>query len=220
MAAPKQSNKPNIVVFIADGSEDVETVTVIDVLRRTQNVNLIVATVGGKSQITASRETKIVGDSTLEDVLKMNKKFDMAVLPGGMPGATNLYNDKKLIQFISDNLSNPKFILAAICASPAVVLSQSGLLKNLPATCYPAAKFKQLLKENGVQYKTDRVVIAESASKSLIVTSQGPGTALEFSFVLVQLLFGYKAANTIANAMLVLFDTKYEKQISEWKKKT
>ena len=86
---------------------------------------------GGKSQITASRKTKIVGDATIEDAIKRNNKYDMICLPGGMPGATNLYNDKALTELINDNLKNPKFILCAICASPAVVLSQNGLLKGL-----------------------------------------------------------------------------------------
>eukprot|EP00484_Ammonia_sp_Unknown_P030191 CAMPEP_0197029962 /NCGR_PEP_ID=MMETSP1384-20130603/9300_1 /TAXON_ID=29189 /ORGANISM="Ammonia sp." /LENGTH=241 /DNA_ID=CAMNT_0042459229 /DNA_START=1543 /DNA_END=2268 /DNA_ORIENTATION=- len=219
LMADDKKQQPNILVCIADGSEDLEAVTIIDVLRRTGAVNVTVATVGGKAQITASRLTKIAGDATLEDVTKANTKFDMICLPGGMPGAANLGDDKTLMQLITDHLANPKFVLAAICASPAVVLSQHGLLKGLPATCYPADKFKQMLKDNGAVYQAKRVVIAQSTSNALIVTSQGPGTALEFSFVLVQLLLGYKAANTIANAMLTLFGLDYVDQINELKSK-
>merc|ERR1712154_25106 len=141
--------------------------------------------------------------------LKENKKFAMICLPGGMPGATNLYNDKTLTSLITDNLkNNPGFILGAICASPAVVLSQNGMLKGLPCTGYPVDKFKQLIAKNGGKYQNDSVVIA-AADKSIIVTSQGPGTALEFSLVLVQLLFGFQSANKIAVAMLTLFGTEY-----------
>ena len=198
------------------------------------------ATVGGKSQITASRKTKIVGDSTLEDIVKKNDRFDMICLPGGMPGATNLYNDKVLTQLINDNLKNPKFILGAICASPAVVLSQNGLLKGLEATCYPADKFKKMLGNNGGIYVNKRVVISQSTQQSLIgmffvyypctkhnqytmkykVTSQGPGTALEFSFVLVQLLLGFYAAYNISQAMLTLFGTEYCDRIDEIRNKS
>eukprot|EP01083_Nonionella_stella_P023580 65249_1 len=161
----KQQNEPNILVCVADGSEDLEAITIIDVLRRTKAVNLTVATVGGKNQITASRKTKIVGDATLEEVIKKNKKFDMIALPGGMPGATNLGNDKTLISLINDNLTNPNFILGAICASPAVALSQNGILKGLNATCYPADKFKQMLMDNGAKYKNEPVVIAQTDKK-------------------------------------------------------
>lgn len=169
MAEQKQNQQqPNVLICIAEGSEDLEAVTIIDVLRRTKALNVTVATIGGKSQITASRKTKIVGDATLNDAIKNNNKYDMICLPGGMPGATNLFNDKTLTELINENLKNPKFILAAICASPAVVLSQNGLLKGLQATCYPADKFKQLLSDNGAKYVNERVVIAQSVQKSVI----------------------------------------------------
>lgn len=75
---------PNVLVVIAEGSEDIESVTIIDVLRRTKSVNLLVATVNG-AQICASQKTKIIGDCTIESVA--NHIFDMICIPGGIPGA-------------------------------------------------------------------------------------------------------------------------------------
>jgi len=211
MAEEKQSG-PNVLICIADGSEDLEAVTIIDVLRRTKVLNVTVATVGGKSQITASRGTKIVGDCTIEEAAKQKTTFDMICLPGGMPGATNLGNDGTLKKMISAHQKNANFVVAAICAAPAVALAVNGVLKGVDATCYPVDKFKAILTGNGAQFRNDSVVIAKSG-QSVIVTSQGPGTALEFSFVLVHLLLGFKAANQIAKAMLMLYSTKYSEQI-------
>eukprot|EP01084_Bolivina_argentea_P072743 132060_1 len=143
----------------------------------------------------------------------------MICLPGGMPGAANLQNDKTLTSLITDHLNNPDFVLGAICAAPAVVLSQHGLLKGLNATCYPVDKFKDMFKNNGVTYQNVPVVIAPTKS-AVVVTSQGPGTALEFAFVLVHLLFGFKPANKIANGMLTLYGTKYVDQIKNVKSKS
>ena len=158
---PKNNDKANILVCIADGSEDIETVTIIDVLRRTQKVNLTVATVGGKNEITASRKTKFIGDCKIEDIAKNNKQFNMICLPGGMPGATNLYNDKILLSILKNHLNKiQNFILGAICASPSIVLSQYGILKGLPATSYPVEKFINILKNNKAKYQDGSVVIA------------------------------------------------------------
>ena len=128
---------------------------------------LIVATIGGKKQITASRKTKIVGDATLEEIIENKTQFNMICLPGGMPGATNLYSDKSLFSLLTSHLNKPGFILAAICAAPAVILGQHGLLKGLPCTCYPVDKFKQLIRDNGGIYLNELVVIA-SNDKSII----------------------------------------------------
>ncbi len=102
MSEEKQQNGPNVLVCITDGSEDLEAVTIIDVLRRTQTLNVTVASIGGKLQITASRGTKMVGDFTIEQVSKQQTKFDMICLPGGMPGATNLGNDPTLKSLIAE----------------------------------------------------------------------------------------------------------------------
>lgn len=161
MAEQKESG-PSVLVCIADGSEDLEATTIIDVLRRTKTLTVTVATIGGKAEVTMSRGTKIVGDSTIEDVAKQTSTFDMICLPGGMPGATNLGNDATLKSMISEHQKNANFIVAAICAAPAVALAANGVLKGLSATCYPVGKFKSLLTTNGAKFVNQSVVIAES----------------------------------------------------------
>jgi len=128
-------------VVVADGSEDLETVTVIDVLRRaSDSVNVTVATIGNKETVVLARGTKLIGDQKIENC--GNQEYDLIVCPGGMPGAENLHKDKTLLKLLKTNIEKKRMI-AAICASPAVVLAQHGLLKNIPSVCYPDAKFEK-----------------------------------------------------------------------------
>ena len=134
-----------------------------------------------------------------------------------MPGATYLHMSKSLTQILTKHNSNNKSILGAVCASPAVVFAQDNkiLQKNENGSCYPADKFLKLFKDNGVNNlnNTNTVTLIDGNKRKIggdnnnggatVVTSQGPGTALEFSLTLVELLFGLNDAKTIGNAMLV-----------------
>jgi len=175
-----------VLVAIADGTEELEAVTIIDVLRRAK-ADVTVASVGAR-QVTASRGVNLVADAVISDCA--GSVYDLIALPGGMPGAEHLRDSKELTDMLKDQADSGR-LYAAICASPAVVLKPHGLLKNKKATCYPS-----LLSEldNPEQAK---VVVDGSC-----ITSQGPATALEFSLKLVELLFDKQKSQEVAQAML------------------
>ncbi len=176
-----------ILVVIADGSEEIEAVTIIDTLRRAKT-EVIVASVNDK-QITASRGVRIVADAAIAECT--GQKYDLIVLPGGMPGAEHLRDCKELIKMLGEQKQAGRYY-AAICASPAVVLQHHGLLEGHKATCYPSM-MDQL--KNPVKNAT--VVVDGNC-----ITSQGPATALEFSLKLVELLEGKAKAKEVAEDML------------------
>jgi 4-methyl-5(b-hydroxyethyl)-thiazole monophosphate biosynthesis len=175
-----------VLVPIADGIEELEAVTIIDILRRAE-IDVTVASVGTR-QITASRGVKIVTDALIADCV--NEVYDLIVLPGGLPGADNLRDSAELTRMLKDQAASDR-LYAAICASPACVLKAHGLLKDKKATCYPSMQ-SQLPNS-----QTDNVVVDGNC-----ITSQGPATAMEFALKLVELLAGADIANEIAKALL------------------
>jgi 4-methyl-5(b-hydroxyethyl)-thiazole monophosphate biosynthesis len=178
-----------VLVPIAEGTEELEAVTIVDVLRRA-GAQVTVASVGGL-QVTASRGVHLVADTLISDC--SGKRFDLIVLPGGMPGAQNLC-DSSLLGVLLKRQDDEGRLFGAICASPAVVLEHHGLLEGKKATSYPS--FMDQLKS--AKATPSRVVVDGQC-----VTSQGPGTALEFALTLVELLFGKEKAKEIAEAMVV-----------------
>lgn len=165
-----------VLIPLADGCEEIEAVTVIDILRRA-GVEVIVAGLAAK-QIKCSRGTVIMPDVLLDDVL--NEPFDMIVLPGGMPGAEHLKNDKRIISLLQ-NMAEASKYLAAICAAP-MALHAADLLNHRTATSFPGVLDNL---PGSHRYSTQAVVVDGN-----IVTSRGPGTAMDFALTLVELLCG------------------------------
>ncbi len=176
-----------VLVAIAEGIEELEAVTIIDVLRRTE-ADVTVASVGDK-QVTASRGVNLVADTVISDCV--GNVYDLIALPGGMPGAEHLRDSKELIEMLNEQAASGR-LYAAICASPAVALKPHGLLKDKKATCYPSLLLDL---DNPEQAK---VVVDGN-----LITSQGPATALEFSLKLIEMLFDKQKSQEVANAMLV-----------------
>jgi 4-methyl-5(b-hydroxyethyl)-thiazole monophosphate biosynthesis len=167
------------LVPIADGSEEIEAVCIIDTLRRAE-VDVTVASVTGQRQITASRQTGIVADALIEACA--DTTYDLIALPGGMPGAEHLRDSEVLFELVKAQRDAGR-LYAAICASPAVAFLPHGLLAGRRATCFPS--YRSLLKDAAeVETRDERVVVDAN-----LVTSQGPGTAIEFALKLVELLF-------------------------------
>jgi len=177
-----------VLVPIADGTEEIEAVCIVDTLRRAC-AEVTLASVSGKLQITASRGVKIVADALIAEC--SGKTYDLVVLPGGMPGATNLRDSNELAEILKHQQQQGR-LYGAICASPAIVLEHHGLIGIRKATCYPS-----FAKE--LQNPADLHVVVDGT----LVTGQGPGTAIEFALKLVELLFDKTKAAEIAKAMLV-----------------
>ncbi|MCG3176744.1 MAG: Protein/nucleic acid deglycase 3 [Candidatus Omnitrophica bacterium] len=177
------------LVVLAEGFEEIEAVTPIDVLRRA-GVQVIVAGVG-EEIVTGSHGIRLAADLKLEDYAGTP---DAVVLPGGMPGAENLRRSEAVQRLVQRAASGGKLI-AAICASPAVALSGAGLTEGRTVTCYPGFE-KQL--PAGAKHSTERVVKDGS-----LLTSRGPGTALEFALALVRELAGEETARRLSEGMIV-----------------
>lgn len=167
----------HVLVLLAPGFEDLEAVTITDLLVRA-GINVITAGLNQQA-VTASRGTRISADTTLDAVL--DTLYDMVVLPGGQPGADNLQNDARVISLLQRHADRNKYI-AAICAAPKV-LEHALLLNNKMATSFPGV----LKKTNNISINIidDAVVIDEN-----IITSRGPGTAIDFTLKLIELLEG------------------------------
>jgi 4-methyl-5(b-hydroxyethyl)-thiazole monophosphate biosynthesis len=166
-----------ILVPVADGTEELEAITIIDVLVRA-GATVQVASVTGNLNVVCSRGVKLTADCLIQDCV--SDTFDAIVCPGGMPGAQHLSDSHELHELLKHQ-SNHNKLTAAICASPAVVLAHHGIIGDRPATCYPAEKFIAKIPN----YCTDPVVVDGN-----LITSQGPGTSLPFSLKVVEALFG------------------------------
>jgi protein deglycase len=183
---------PKVLVTLADGSEEIEAVTVIDVLRRAKIEVCVASVMPKRKQIKASRGVLIEADELLPSCLELT--WDMIVLPGGMPGSQHLSDCVPLIQKLRQQLVEGRWV-AAICAAPAVVLARHKLIPDAVATCFPAAQAE--LQENIRQLSQQHLVIDKT-----LITSQGPGTAMDFALHLVATLSDVAQAEEIARAMV------------------
>ena len=178
-----------VLVPLADGAEEIEAMTIIDVLRRA-GANVTAAGINAL-EVTAAHGVRLLADKLISDCA--DETYDMIVLPGGMPGSENLRNSK-LLEDLLLNQRNEGRWYAAICAAPAVVLAPLGLLADHHATCYPG--FTGQLRDATVS--DDRVVV-----DGRCITSKGPGSAMEFAVTLVSILFGEAKADEIAAGLLM-----------------
>ena len=182
-----------VLVPIADGTEEIEAVTIIDVLRRAGADVTVASVMPNQLQVTASRGVKLVADQPITECI--DKHYDLIALPGGMPGAEHLRDSKELIQLLQNqNLAGKQY--AAICAAPAVALLPHGLLSQRRATCHPSRM--KTFEKTDTQAVNERVAVDGNC-----ITSQGPGTAIEFSLKLVESLFGPEKAKEVAGPMVV-----------------
>ena len=165
----------SVLVPLAQGCEELEAITVVDLLRRA-GVSVVTAGLDSKP-VRASRETVLIPDTTLDEALK--REYDMVVLPGGLPGADYLERDARIRDLLRQMAEANRYT-AAICAAPKV-LASSGLLDGKQVTNFPGA----LDYFAGFEYSGNAVV-----QDGKIITSRGPGTAMDFALTLIENLVG------------------------------
>jgi 4-methyl-5(b-hydroxyethyl)-thiazole monophosphate biosynthesis len=174
------------MVPLADGFEDIEALTVVDILRR---AGIKVDTVGVVGTVIVSRsDVRVFADKKISDINADD--YDAIVLPGGTQGVQNLSRSSRLIEILKDFNKKGKLI-AAICAAPSV-LAKIGLLDDKKATIFPGME-KELPKP-----RAERVVVDGN-----IITSQAPGTAIEFALAIVGKLLGKEKAYQVEKDLVV-----------------
>ncbi len=180
--------KKAVVVF-AEGFEEVEAVTPVDVLRRA-GVEVTTASIGGKT-VTGAHGVPYVADVELS---ALTGDFDMIVLPGGMPGSKNI-GESETAKALTEKMFKAGKLIASICAAPVFTLGAWGILDGKRATCY--AGMEKMFPES-VTFVPERVVV-----DGTVTTSRGPGTAVYFGLALAEQLMGAETAKNVAEAMLV-----------------
>lgn len=177
-----------VLVPLAQGCEELEAVTVIDLLRRAKIEVVTAGLVPGP--VTCARGTTIVPDTALDEALA--RDYDMVVLPGGEPGATNLAGDARILKLLKTMAARHKRT-AAICAAPKV-LAAAGVLDGKRATSFPGAlepsKYPHI-------HLTQFSVVTDGA----VTTSRGPGTAMDFALALIELLAGREKRDEVETAL-------------------
>ena len=163
------------LVLFAQGSEELEAVTIVNILRRAGVVVTLAGLAAGV--LSGSRGVNILPDTTLDAVLRDN--FDMIILPGGQPGTNHLKADERVLHLLRQMNEQGRYI-AAICAAPSV-LAAAVLLDDKKATCYPTC----LDEFHNVHVQTASIV-----EDGKLITSRGPGTAMDFALLLAERLVG------------------------------
>lgn len=175
---------------MARGCEELEAVTLTNIFRR---AGFEVVTAGLESEngvVKCARGTVILPDTTLAQAITGN--YDLVVLPGGQPGTDNLLRDERIIQLVQEMQSQGRYV-AAICAAP-MVLGKAGVLQGKSATSYPGCLDKMRLP--GVNYLEDAVVV-----DGKVITSKGPGTAMDFALQLVEILAGSELRKRVESGL-------------------
>ncbi|WP_341503120.1 DJ-1 family glyoxalase III [Gallaecimonas sp. GXIMD4217] len=183
-----------ILVTVADGSEEMEVITLVDVLRRA-DLEVTLASLDER-QVTCARGSRLVADATFEEIAEF--QFELIALPGGLGGAERQGQHQGLVGMLRGHQAEGRWI-GAICAAPALSLAANGLIPaKAKITGHPG--FHNLLGD--YRLKAGAAVVRDDQHR--LITSQGPGTALAFALALVELLLGKEKAQRVAAPMVLL----------------
>ena len=196
-----------VLVFFAPGFEEVEALTPVDYLRRA-GIDVITAALGKERLVTGSHDIPVMADTCLPDLVKEDKldifHWDGVILPGGMPGSSNLAASQEIGAFLKDMVREEKWV-CAICAAPALVLAPLGLLEGREFTCFPGLEEKV----TGAKWREDRVVVdinpkpKKGSAAGGLITSRGAGTAGEFSVAIISALLDKVKGKEIGEKVLL-----------------
>ena len=179
-----------VLVPLANGFEETEFVTIVDILRRAE-VKVVTASLT-EEIVTGGHNIKIIADTSLDRI--EFEKFDAIVLPGGFPGFKNLGEDERILKILRDMNNADKYI-AAICGAPSV-LAKAGIFEGRSSTVYPSGKEEI---QASTHYVDKRVVV-----DGRLITSQALGTATEFALKLVELFVGADEMETVKDQVLAI----------------
>ncbi len=177
-------------VFLANGFEEIEAMAPVDMMRRA-GMDVTTVSISDTQEVTGAHGVTVVADALMTDVDA--EAAEWLVLPGGMPGATNLAACETLTSMLVAHAQQGGKV-AAICASPAIVLAPLGLLKDKDAVCYPGMETEG----HGANWCDDMVVVDDN-----IVTGKGPAAACSFGFTITAISQGVEKAEQVASGMLL-----------------
>ena len=180
-----------VALFIENGSEELELIAPLDVMRRA-NLEVDVISANNEDFITSAHDVKIMADKKIEEINNI-LDYDAIVIPGGMPGSTLLRDNKKIIEFYQTMYNSGKLV-AAICAAP-IVLSAAGITDDKEVTSYPGFD-KEI---NCKSYNSEKAVVVDKN----VITAQGPAVAILFGYEIVNYLLQDNTADDIKKTMLV-----------------
>ncbi len=176
-----------VILFFANGTEEIEALTAVDILRRA-GAEVTLAGVGG-TELCGSHGIRVIADMTAEEAAK--ESYDMVVVPGGMPG-TNHLDESDAVDTVLGNVSANGGFLAAICAAP-LVLGKRGYLAGKEAICFPGFE----------GYLTGAVISKKRVCRDgKVITAAGAGVALDFALMLTEALYGEEKAKTLRASVL------------------
>lgn len=166
----------NIIVFLADGFEEVEALTVVDYLRRV-DIEVDMVSINREKNVKGAHGIEVIADKVIEGL--NIEEYSGAVIPGGLPGATNLQKNSHVIEIVK-KMHDKEKLLAAICAGP-IVLEEAGVIDDKNFTCYPGFH-----KEIGVGHYIDENTVKDKN----VITGKGPALAIDFALEIVNYLLG------------------------------
>lgn len=178
-----------VIVFLADGFEEIEALTVVDYLRR-MDIQVDTLSITEEREVEGAHKIRVLSDKNIDEIKNLDS-YEGVIIPGGLPGATNLRDDDKVIDIVEKMYKNNKLI-AAICAGP-IVLEKAGILEGKKTTSYPG--FEDQL--GSAIYKKDNVV-----KDGNIITSRGPALAVDFTIEITEYLLGKERADELKEDIL------------------
>ena len=180
-----------VLVVLADGFEEIEAISPIDVLKRAgASVTLAALKKEPGLKVRGSHDVWFQCDALLDDVT--DERFDAIVFPGGMPGAENLRESQTVRNLILDTYGRGDLV-CAICASPAYVLAPTGILEGRKATCYPGCESVA---------PSSKFINERTVRDGNVITSAGPGSAIEFGLLIAEALFGKQTSERLFSGMI------------------
>ncbi len=178
-----------LILFLADGFEEIEALTPVDYLRRV-DVTIDTVSITNEKEVRGAHNIRVIADKTIDDLEDL-EAYDGVIIPGGIPGATNLRDNPRVIGLVQ-KMNNQGKLASAICAGP-IVLEKAGILGGKKLTSHPG--FSQEFKD--YDYQEDNVVVDGN-----IITSRGPALAVDFTIEIARFLLGDQAVEKIKKSIL------------------
>ncbi|NLV88770.1 MAG: DJ-1/PfpI family protein [Tissierellia bacterium] len=178
-----------VIVFLAEGFEEVEALTTVDYLRR-KGIVVDTVSITSDKEVKGAHQVTVLADKIIDEITDLDS-YDGVIIPGGIPGATNLRDHSRVVEIVKTLYDKGK-LAAAICAGP-IVLERAGIIKGKKVTSYPG--FEGDLKD-GI-YEEERVVVDGN-----MITARGPAIAVDFAIEIIKYLLGAEKAEELKKDIL------------------